>query len=62
MRKRFSYRRDGSLILPMGGPGGDVAIYADEGKDKLLKFHTKNRYTAKRGGNGDAMGVLTSLS
>ncbi|KAK6256808.1 hypothetical protein QUC31_000267 [Theobroma cacao] len=61
-KKKPSYKRDfdGSLILPMGGHGGDVVIYADEGKDTLLEFHTKSRYNAKRGGNVDAMGVLTS--
>ncbi|XP_015884910.3 probable GTP-binding protein OBGC2 isoform X2 [Ziziphus jujuba] len=61
-RKKSLYKRDfdGSLILPMGGHGGDVVIYADEGKDTLLEFHTKSRYNAKRGGNVDAMGVLTS--
>ncbi|KAK8677631.1 hypothetical protein V6N13_143157 [Hibiscus sabdariffa] len=35
-------------------------IYADEGKDTLLELHEKSRYNAKRGGNVDAMGVLTS--
>ncbi|XP_059651222.1 probable GTP-binding protein OBGC2 isoform X2 [Cornus florida] len=62
-RKKSLYKRDfdGSLILPMGGHGGDVVIYADEGKDTLLEFHKKSRYKAKRGGNVDAMGVLTSL-
>ena len=61
-RKKSLYKRDfdGSLILPMGGHGGDVVIYADEGKDTLLEFHTKSRYNAKRGGNVDSMGVLTS--
>ncbi|XP_058074929.1 probable GTP-binding protein OBGC2 isoform X2 [Magnolia sinica] len=61
-RKKNLYRRnsDGSLILPMGGHGGDVVIYADESKDSLLEFHKKGRYNAKRGGNVDAMGVLTS--
>ncbi|KAK9269845.1 hypothetical protein L1049_025418 [Liquidambar formosana] len=61
-RKKGLYKRDfdGSLILPMGGHGGDVVIYADEGKDTLLEFHKKSRYNAKRGGNVDAMGVLTS--
>lgn len=61
-RKKSPYKRDfdGSLILPTGGHGGDVVIYADEGKDSLLEFHTKSRYNAKRGGNVDAMGVLTS--
>ncbi|WOK99395.1 hypothetical protein Cni_G08107 [Canna indica] len=61
-RKKGSYKRDsdGSLILPMGGHGGDVVIYADESKESLLEFHQKNRYCAKRGGNVDAMGTLTS--
>ncbi|KAG6648566.1 hypothetical protein I3843_07G153000 [Carya illinoinensis] len=61
-RRKSLYKRDfdGSLILPMGGHGGDVVIYADEGKDTLLEFHKKGRYNAKRGGNVDAMGVLTS--
>ncbi|KAK1407457.1 hypothetical protein QVD17_39073 [Tagetes erecta] len=61
-RIRSSYKRDfdGSLILPMGGHGGDVVIYADEGKDSLLEFHKKSRFNAKRGGNVDTMGVLHS--
>lgn len=61
-RKKSSFKRDfdGSLILPMGGHGGDVVVFADEGKDSLLEFHHKSRYNAKRGGNVDAMGVLTS--
>lgn len=61
-RKTSSFRRDfdGSLILPTGGQGGDVVIYADEEKDSLLEFHKKSRYNAKRGGNVAAMGVLTS--
>ncbi|XP_028765175.1 probable GTP-binding protein OBGC2 isoform X2 [Neltuma alba] len=61
-KKKNSYRRDfdGSLILPVGGHGGDVVIYADEEKDALLEFHSKSRYNAKRGGNVDAMGILTS--
>ncbi|PIN22409.1 putative GTP-binding protein (ODN superfamily) [Handroanthus impetiginosus] len=60
--KRTSFKRDfdGSLILPVGGHGGDVVIYADESKDTLLEFHKKSRYNAKRGGNVDAMGVLSS--
>lgn len=60
--KKSSFKRDfdGSLILPMGGHGGDVVIYADEGKDTLLEFHNKRRYNAKRGGNVDCMGVLSS--
>nr|KYP37427.1 GTPase obg [Cajanus cajan] len=44
----------------MGGHGGDVVVYADEAKDTLLEFHNKSRYHAKRGGNVDAMGALTS--
>lgn len=63
-KKNFtsSFRRDsdGSLILPMGGHGGDVIIYADESLDSLLEFHNKSRYCAKRGGNVDAMGTLNS--
>ncbi|CAA6662755.1 unnamed protein product [Spirodela intermedia] len=61
-RQRSSYKRDsdGSLILPMGGHGGDVIIFADESKDSLLELHRKSRHNAKRGGNVDAMGVLTS--
>ncbi|KAF9619248.1 hypothetical protein IFM89_005802 [Coptis chinensis] len=61
-KRKGLYKRnsDGSLILPMGGHGADVVIYADEGKDTLLEFHKKKRYNAKRGGNVDAMGVLTS--
>lgn len=60
--KTSSYKRDfdGSLILPVGGHGGDVVIYADENKDTLLEFHKQGRYNAKRGGNVNAMGVLTS--
>ncbi|KAJ6681112.1 GTP-BINDING PROTEIN OBGC2-RELATED [Salix koriyanagi] len=61
-RHKRSYKRDfdGSLVLPVGGHGGDVVIYADEGKDTLLELHSKSRFNAKRGGNVDAMGVLTS--
>ncbi|GMH13919.1 hypothetical protein Nepgr_015760 [Nepenthes gracilis] len=61
LRRKTSYKRDsdGSLMLPMGGHGGDVVIYADESKDSLLEFHKKRRYNARRGGNVDAMGVLT---
>nr|XP_043608239.1 probable GTP-binding protein OBGC2 [Erigeron canadensis]XP_043608240.1 probable GTP-binding protein OBGC2 [Erigeron canadensis] len=63
LRIKGSYKRDfdGSLILPMGGHGGDVVIYADEGKDTLLEFHNKGRFNAKRGGNVDTMGGFTSL-
>ncbi|KAL6524726.1 hypothetical protein OROMI_030319, partial [Orobanche minor] len=61
-RRKSLYKRDfdGSVILPMGGYGGDIVIYADESKDTLLEFHKKSRYSAKRGGNVDAMGVLSS--
>ncbi|PHT51221.1 putative GTP-binding protein OBGC2 [Capsicum baccatum] len=61
-KKKASYKRDsnGSIVLPMGGHGGDVVIYADESKDSLLEFHNKSKHKAKRGGNVDSMGVLTS--
>ncbi|XP_020095595.1 probable GTP-binding protein OBGC2 isoform X4 [Ananas comosus] len=61
-RIKSSYKRDsdGSLILPMGGHGGDVVLYADEDLESLLEFHKKRRYSVKRGGNVDAMGALTS--
>ncbi|KAK9758319.1 hypothetical protein RND81_01G222700 [Saponaria officinalis] len=60
-RKKGSYKRDsdGSLVLPLGGHGGDVVIYADESKDTLLEFHQKSRYNAKRGGSVGNMGVLS---
>ncbi|GAB2218115.1 hypothetical protein Droror1_Dr00001333 [Drosera rotundifolia] len=60
-QKRKTYKRDsdGSIILPVGGHGGDVVIYADMSKDSLLEFHKKGRYNAKRGGNVNAMGVFT---
>lgn len=62
IKEKSSYKRDfdGSLVLPMGGHGGDVVIYADESEDSLLEFHKKSRYSAKRGGNADSMGVLSS--
>lgn len=62
-KRKGSYRRDpdGSLILPMGGHGGDVVLYADENKDSLLELHQIRRYNAKRGGNVDAMGVLRPM-
>ncbi|EPS65880.1 hypothetical protein M569_08897, partial [Genlisea aurea] len=65
-KKKISYKRDfdGSLILPRGGQGGDVVIYADRNEDTLLEFHNKggggSRFSAKRGGNVDATGVLSS--
>lgn len=60
--KKSSFKRDfdGSIVLPLGGHGGDVVVYADESKDTLLEFHNKARFNAKRGGNVDAMGLLTS--
>ncbi|KAB2604569.1 GTP-binding protein OBGC2 [Pyrus ussuriensis x Pyrus communis] len=62
LRRKSLLKRDfgGALVLPVGGHGGDVVIYADEGKDSLLEFHAKSRFNAKRGGNVAAMGVLTS--
>ncbi|KAG9148978.1 hypothetical protein Leryth_010593 [Lithospermum erythrorhizon] len=61
-KTKSSFKRDfdGSLILPMGGHGGDVVIYADESRDSLLEFHQTSRFNAKRGGNVGSMGVLTS--
>ena len=63
VKRKGSYKRDpdGNLILPMGGHGGDVVLYADESKDSLLELHQINRYNAKRGGNVDAMGALTPM-
>ncbi|XP_010549270.1 PREDICTED: probable GTP-binding protein OBGC2 [Tarenaya hassleriana] len=60
-RRNPSYKRDydGSVILPVGGHGGDVVIYADEEKDSLLELHNQKRYSAKRGGNVDSLGGLT---
>ncbi|GAB2291815.1 hypothetical protein Dimus_026066 [Dionaea muscipula] len=60
-KAKGSFKRDsdGSLILPIGGHGADVVIYADASKDSLLEFHRKSRYNAKRGGNVNAMGVLS---
>ncbi|KAL3679753.1 hypothetical protein R1sor_022709 [Riccia sorocarpa] len=52
---------DGSLLLPMGGHGGDVILVADETVDTLLDFHKKKRYNAKRGSNVDASGPLTPM-
>ncbi|KAI4388461.1 hypothetical protein MLD38_000783 [Melastoma candidum] len=62
--KKAAYKRDfdGSVILPVAGKGGDVILFADEGKDTLLEFHGRNgRYCAKRGGNVDAVRVLNPL-
>nr|CAB3492855.1 unnamed protein product [Digitaria exilis] len=60
--KKVSYKRnyDGSVALPMGGHGGDVVVYADEGEETLLRFHEKARYCAKRGGNVGAAGATLS--
>lgn len=52
---------DGSLLLPMGGHGGDVILVADETVDTLLDLHKKKRYNAKRGANVDASGPLTPM-
>ncbi|KAM2065917.1 hypothetical protein FF1_042462 [Malus domestica] len=62
LRRKSLLKRDFgvAVVLPVGGHGGDVVIYADEGKDSLLEFHTKGRFNEKRGGNVAAMGALTS--
>lgn len=56
-----TYKRgpDGSLILPLGGHGGDVILVADESADTLLPLHRKKRHNAKRGSNVSAMGTLS---
>eukprot|EP00252_Welwitschia_mirabilis_P003415 TRINITY_DN13490_c0_g1_i1.p1 TRINITY_DN13490_c0_g1~~TRINITY_DN13490_c0_g1_i1.p1 ORF type:complete len:499 (-),score=113.88 TRINITY_DN13490_c0_g1_i1:145-1641(-) len=61
VKEKRSYKRDadGSVILPMGGHGGDVILHADEKTDSLLDFHKTQRFNAKRGGNVDAFGYLT---
>jgi hypothetical protein len=60
--KKVSYKRnyDGSVSLPVGGHGGDVVLYADEAEETLLRFHSKGRHCAKRGGNVGATGTMTS--
>ncbi|XP_024530147.1 probable GTP-binding protein OBGC2 [Selaginella moellendorffii] len=50
---------DGSILLPMGGHGGDVVIAADETADSLLEFHKKKRYNARRGSDVGAVKILT---
>lgn len=53
---------DGTVLLPMGGHGGDVVLYADQNVSSLLEFHRKRRHNAKRGSNVDTMGKeITSL-
>ena len=58
---RSSLKRgeDGSVVLPMGGHGGDVLIFADEYTDTLLNLHQRNKYSAKRGGNVNTVEGLT---
>lgn len=58
-KRKFKRETDGTVILPMGGHGGDVIVYANESEDTLLEYHKKKKYYAKRGGNVDAMGYLT---
>lgn len=53
-RKGLKREQDGSLVLPMGGHGGDVVLYADEHVDTLLGLHAQGRHAARRGGNVDA--------
>lgn len=56
-----SFKRgvDGSLIMPLGGHGGDVILVAEESADTLLPLHRKKRHNAKRGANVDNMGRLS---
>ncbi|KAI5081640.1 hypothetical protein GOP47_0001383 [Adiantum capillus-veneris] len=60
-RRKMKRETDGTVILPMGGHGGDVVIIASDSEDNLLEFHKKKRHFAKRGGNVDAMGYLSPL-
>lgn len=60
-QRKMKKEADGTVILPMGGHGGDVVICASDSEDTLLEYHKKKRYYAKRGGNVDAMGYLTSF-
>ncbi|GBG75552.1 hypothetical protein CBR_g20183 [Chara braunii] len=60
-QKKGSFKRgkmkrnfDGSLVMPVGGDGSDVYLYADEGMDTLLSLHKRKKYVGKRGGNVDA--------
>lgn len=50
---------DGEVVLPMGGHGADVILYADEFSDTLLHLHKRKSYVAKRGGNVNAADGLT---
>lgn len=58
-RKKMKKEADGTMILPMGGHGGDVVIFASDSEDNLLEYHKKTKHYARRGGNVDAMGYLT---
>lgn len=60
-RRKMKKETDGTVILPMGGHGGDVVVVACDSEDNLLEYHKKKKHFAKRGGNVDAMGYLTSF-
>ena len=54
----FKRDADGLAILPMGGHGGDVIIYADPLCATLLPLHGRTRLVAGSGGNVDGRGGL----
>ncbi|KAH6555735.1 hypothetical protein KP509_1Z231700 [Ceratopteris richardii] len=58
-QRKMKRETDGTVILPMGGHGGDVVIIASDKEKDLLEYHKKRKHFAKRGGNVDAMGLLT---
>lgn len=60
-QRKMKKETDGTMILPMGGHGGDVVIFASDSEDNLLEYHKKKKHYAKRGGNVDAMGYVTSF-
>ncbi|GJP77101.1 hypothetical protein CLOP_g7543 [Closterium sp. NIES-67] len=60
MKRVGSFKRDadGLAIVPMGGHGGDIVIYADPTLSTLLPLHRKKRHVARSGGHVDAKGGL----
>ncbi|CAI5967685.1 unnamed protein product [Closterium sp. NIES-65] len=60
MKRVGTFKRDadGLAIVPMGGHGGDIVIYADPSLSTLLPLHRKKRHVARSGGHVDAKGGL----
>lgn len=60
MKRVGSFKRDadGLAILPMGGHGGDIVVYADPQCATLLPLHGAKRLSAGSGGNVDSRGGL----